>query len=65
MTESPRGYHVTITVDQDGGHYPNPAEFAVSAQQAASARSASIVARTRPGRSSASSQFWPRSSPQP
>ena len=43
MTERPRRYDVTITVDQDGGHRPNPAEFAVAAQQAASARAASIV----------------------
>jgi hypothetical protein len=43
MTEPPRRYNVTITVDQDGGHHPNPAEFAVAAQQAASARAASIV----------------------
>jgi hypothetical protein len=31
MTEPPRRYDVTITVDQDGGHHPNPAEFAVAA----------------------------------
>jgi hypothetical protein len=43
MTEPPRHYDVTITVDQDGGHHPNPAEFALAAQQAASARAASIV----------------------
>jgi hypothetical protein len=43
MTEPPRRYDVTITVDQDGGHHLNPAEFAVAAQQAASARAASIV----------------------
>jgi hypothetical protein len=43
MTEPPRRYDVTITVDQDGGHHPNPAEFAVAAQQAASARAASMV----------------------
>jgi hypothetical protein len=43
MTEPPRRYDVTITVDQGGGHHPNPAEFAVAAQQAASARAASIV----------------------
>jgi len=42
MTEPPRRYDVTITVDQDG-HHPNPAAFAVAAQQAASARAASIV----------------------
>ena len=30
-------------MDQDGGHHPNPAEFAVAAQQTASARAASIV----------------------
>ena len=43
MTEPPRRYDVTITVDQDGGHHPNPAEFAVAAERAASARAASIV----------------------
>jgi len=43
MTEPPRRYDITITVDQDDGHHPNPAEFAVAAQQAASARSASMV----------------------
>ena len=43
MTEPPRRYDVTITVDRGGGHPPNPAEFAVAAGQAASARAASIV----------------------
>ena len=43
MTEPPRRYDVTITVEQDGGHQPNPAEFAVAAERAASARAASIV----------------------
>jgi hypothetical protein len=43
MTEPPRRYDVTITVDQDGGYHPNPAEFAAAAQQAASARAAGIV----------------------
>jgi len=43
MTERPRRYDVTITVDRDGGHLPNPAGFAVAAGQAASARMASIV----------------------
>ena len=43
MTELPRRYDVTISVDRDGGNYPNPAEFAVAAEQAASARAASIV----------------------
>ena len=43
MTELPRRYDVTITVDRDGGDHPNPAEFAVAAGQAASARAASIV----------------------
>jgi hypothetical protein len=43
MTEPPRRYDVIITVDQDSGHHSNPAEFAVAAQQAASARAASIV----------------------
>src|SRR6266487_7211265 len=43
MTELPRRYDVTITVDRDGGSSPNPAEFAAAAKQAASARFASIV----------------------
>ena len=43
MTHLPRRYDVTITVDRDGDHHPNPAEFAVAAEQAASARAASIV----------------------
>ncbi len=43
MTELPRRYDVIITVDRDGGSSPNPAEFAVAAEQAASARAASIV----------------------
>jgi hypothetical protein len=45
MTESPCRYDVTITMNRagHGGHLPNPAEFAVVAQQAASARAASIV----------------------
>ena len=43
MTELPRRYDVTITVDIEGGDYPNPAEFAVAAEQAASARTASIM----------------------
>jgi hypothetical protein len=43
MTEPPRRYDATITVDRDGGHLPNPAEFAVTAGQAASARAASIA----------------------
>ena len=43
MTEPPRRYDVTITVDRDGGDHPNPAEFAAAAKQAASARTASVV----------------------
>ena len=43
MTELPRRYDVTVTVDRDGGHPPNPAEFAVAAERAASARAVSIV----------------------
>ena len=37
MTEPPRRYGITITVDRIDGHHPHPAEFAVAAQQAASA----------------------------
>jgi hypothetical protein len=43
MTEPVRRYDVTITVDRDTGHLPSPAELAVTAEQAASARAASIV----------------------
>jgi hypothetical protein len=43
MTESPGCYSVTVTVDRDSDHLPNPAEFAVAAEQAASARSVSIM----------------------
>jgi hypothetical protein len=43
MMDLPRRYDVTITVDRDGGDHPHPAEFAVAAEQAASARTASIV----------------------
>ena len=42
-TELSRSYDVTITADRDGGDHPDPAEFAVAAGQAASARAASIV----------------------
>jgi hypothetical protein len=43
MVEPPRRHGVTITVDRDGDHLPNPAEFAMAAEQAASARVATIV----------------------
>ena len=43
MTEPPHRYDVTITMDRDDGTHPNPAEFAVAAKKAASARTASIV----------------------
>ena len=43
MTELPCRYDVTVTVDRDGGDHPNPVEFAVAAERAASARAASIV----------------------
>ena len=45
MAASLRRYDVTITVDRGGdeGHLPNPAEFAVTAERAASARAASIA----------------------
>ena len=42
MTELPRRYDVTVTVDRDGDP-ADPAGFAVAAGQAASARAASIV----------------------
>lgn len=43
MTELPSRYDVTVTIDSDGGYLPNPAKFAVAAERAATARTASIV----------------------
>ena len=43
MTEPPSRYDVTVTVARDGGYLPDPAEFAVAAEQAASSRAASVV----------------------
>jgi hypothetical protein len=43
MTGPPRRYDITIAADRDDGHLPNPAGFAVTARQAASARGAVIV----------------------
>jgi hypothetical protein len=51
MTEPPRRYDITITVDSDGGHLRDPAEFAVTAQRAASARGAAIVSAHTAGAS--------------
>jgi len=43
MIKSLIRYDITVTVDRGGGHPPNPAEFALAAERAASARAASIV----------------------
>ena len=43
MTGTPRCYDVTIIVNRDGGYLPNPAEFAATAERAASARNASVM----------------------
>ena len=43
MAEPPSRYDVTVTFAGDDGSLPNPAAFAVAAEQAASARSASIM----------------------
>jgi hypothetical protein len=37
------GLSRTLLLVRDGGHLPNPGEFATAAEQAASARAASIV----------------------
>ena len=36
-------YDVTVTVNRDGGRFPDPSEFAVAAEQAASIRAASTM----------------------
>jgi hypothetical protein len=43
MNEPPIRYNVTVTVTRDSGYLPDPAEFAVAAEQAASNRAASVV----------------------
>jgi hypothetical protein len=43
MTETPSRYDVTVTVNRDGGTLPDPAEFAVAAEQAASSRAATVM----------------------
>ena len=43
MTEPPNRYDVTVTVARDGGSLPDPVEFAVAAEQAASSRIATVV----------------------
>jgi hypothetical protein len=50
MTEPPRCYDVTITVDRDGSSSPNPAEFAVAAGATSivSAHAASQIVSDRP-----------------
>jgi hypothetical protein len=64
MTEPPYRYDITITVDRDVDRLPNPAKFAVTAQQAASARGAAIVS-AQPGRSPAWSPSTPWTGPHP
>ena len=43
MVELPSRYDVTVTVDSNDSHPLNPAEFALAAEQVASARAASIT----------------------
>ena len=67
MIELPRRYDVTVTVDRNDSHSLNPAEFAVAAEQAASARAASIASAhtAREIVSSVTSPSWPQISPRP
>lgn len=43
MNEPLNRYDVTVTVARDGGRLPDPVEFAVAAEQAASSRGASVM----------------------
>ena len=43
MTESPIRYDVTVTVARDSGYGPDPSEFAVAAERAASSRNAHVM----------------------
>ena len=65
MTERHRRYDVTITVDRVGGDHRDPAEFAVAAGQAASARAASIVSAHTASQIISMVTSWPRTSPLP
>ena len=42
-TEPPSRYDVTVTVTRDDGYRPDPAEFTVAAEHAASSRAASVM----------------------
>jgi hypothetical protein len=50
---------------QDGGDHPNPAEFAVAAERAASARAASIVSAHTASQIVSIVTVWPQISPRP
>ena len=50
MTEPPRRYDVTVTVTRDDSYRPDPAEFAVAAEQAASSRAASVMSAHTAGK---------------
>jgi hypothetical protein len=43
MNEPLIRYNVTVTVARDGGYFPDPAGFSVTAEQAALSRAAGIV----------------------
>jgi hypothetical protein len=43
MNEPPNRHDVTVTVARDGGHLPDPAEFAVTAEKAASSRNVNVM----------------------
>ena len=43
MNEPLNRYDVTVTVARDGGYLPDPAEFAVAAERAASSMNASVL----------------------
>jgi len=54
-SEPPRRDDITIRVPTEPGSHPDQAAFAITASHAAAARDASLLARTRLRRSSASS----------
>lgn len=43
MNEPPNRYDVTVTVARDARYLPDPAEFAVAAEQAASSSAATVM----------------------
>ena len=63
MTELPRRYDVTVTVDRDGRRPRGPGRVRRGGRAGGISQSCQHRERTQPARSSASSPSWPQTSP--